>query len=224
MRRLALASLLVVAPAAAQTSSPDVTSIAGPLSLRGALESSSSHGCSQSFASTSRHADVRLDVDARGAVTLEIEQRTRETFGPSPYRYAQDRAETTHTVEHTRVALRGHARRTATTLEITLTSAERASVRYQGWGSVPLPPSTSAPVHAVLRCWMTRTDVLPGHRLDGETPSPRRVLECAFDDVPSPLDAFEAGPLLLGRGAGYVVRTEAPMFSHAPTRSIRLAE
>lgn len=224
MRRLVPALLLVAAPVAAQTTAPDVTSLAGALSLRGALEASSRHGCSQSYATSSHQADLRLDVDTHDAVTLVIDQRTSETFGPSPLRMGADREPTTHTTELTRLVLRGRATRTRTSVDIVLTSAERASVRFEGYGTAPLPPGTSTPLRATLRCWTARADVLPSRWPQGAAPTTRSVLECALDDVPAPLDRFEAGPIFFGHGAGFLVRTESPMFSDTPARSIHVAQ
>lgn len=226
MRRCLVPLILVVtasAPVLAQSIAPDVTSIAGAISLRGVLEGSSSHGCSQSFASTSHRAELALDVDARGAATLTIDHHTHETFGPSPGRYRAEGGETTRTTDHVHVVMRGTATRTANGIVVALTSAERASARWQGWGSLPLPAPTRSATRATMRCSVARMDVLSSAPPDQRTASPHHVLECAFDATPDPLDRFDPGPVVLGRGAGFVVRTEEPMWSHAPERSIQVA-
>ncbi|AKF09320.1 hypothetical protein DB32_006469 [Sandaracinus amylolyticus] len=214
---------VIAAPAVAQSVAPEVTSLSGALALRGVLEGSRAHGCSQSYASTSQRAELALDVDARGVATLTIDHHTHDTFGPSPGRYIQEGGETTRTTEHVRVVLRGTATRTPSGLDVALTGGERASATWQGWGTLPLPAATSTAVRATLHCAMTRVDVLPSAPRDGATPRAHAVLECSFDAVPEPLDRYEPGPLVLGTGSGFVVRTESPMWSPTPERSIRVA-
>ncbi|UJR78174.1 hypothetical protein [Sandaracinus amylolyticus] len=225
MRRALVSVLLaaIAAPAFAQSIAPDVTSLTGALALHGVIEGSRAHGCSQSFASTSHRAELALDVDARGVAALTIDHHTHETFGPSPGRYMREGGETTRTTEHVRVVMRGVATRTATGLDLALTSAERASVMWQGWGSLPLPVATTTVVSTTMRCAIARVDVLPSTGREGETPRAHAALECTFDAAPEPLDRYEPGPMMLGRGAGFVVRTDSPMWSHTPERSIRVA-
>jgi hypothetical protein len=226
VRRLSIAVSLalsaVAAVASAQQGSFEVTSLAGALDLRGRLERSGEHGCSQSFASSSDQATLALTVDARGAATLAIDLEHRETFGPSPGRYAQGDHEFTHTTELARVVMTGRAARTGSELEVRFDRVARSSVRFTGYGTLPLPPATTTALTGTLRCRLAPIDVMPSQWSDGEVATQSALLQCAWDGgAPAPLDALDAPAFALGRGPGVRTVSAQHMWDHTPARAFR---
>ncbi len=203
---LALALLAIAAPLAAQQA-PHVLGTAWPLALRGALEGSRDHGCSQSHESVSRTADLSLSVDASGVARLEVSARMDSVFGPSRGRFAAGDRDFTYIHEETRAVLSGRATAIPRGVELAFDRIEEASIRWQGHGSLPLPPATSSPTHVSLRCELASTDVLPAEWSASESPSAHTLLACRWSAPPSALADIGADVLYLGRGAG--VRTIA---------------
>lgn len=207
----------------AQSAAPDLTTVALPLDLRGGIEASSEHGCSQSFASSSSRTALRLAVGARGAATLTVDLESHETFGPSPGRYAEGDRDFTRTTELARAVLHGQATRSGADVVIRFDRAERASVTFTGYGTLPLPPATTASITATMRCTIAAVDLLPAEPSDGEQPTRSSLLECTFDAPIPPLDRFEGAALVLGRGEGVRVVSERHVWDHATRRTIRRA-
>lgn len=208
----------------AQNASPEVTTLGGAIDLRGAVDRASEHGCSQSFASSDEHTALRLIVDARGAATLTAEGERHETSGPSPGRYAAGDHELTRVNELSRAVLTGRATRTPAGIEVRFDQLETSSVRFTGYGSLPLPPATRVAIATTLRCALVRTDVLPGTPTPDEHAQSLSLLACEITDAPPPLDRLEVPTLHFGHGAGVRTVSEERMWDHRPTRAVRLAD
>jgi hypothetical protein len=225
-----VAAVVALAPTAvlvgAQDVSPELVALpaaGSPFELGGGIQRSSQHGCSQSFASSSDNARLRLVVDARGGATLTLDLERHEVFGPSPGRYADGDHDITHTTELARATFTGQASRTRNGVDIELTRLASANVRFTGYGTLPLPAPTVTRASATLRCQLARIDVLPTQAAEAERPTAMSLVECRFDSAPTIFERLiESSPsFVLGRGAGVRVFAEQTMWDQQVTRLIR---
>lgn len=191
-----------------------VASLGGTLALRGAIDASRSHGCSQSHESISRRTELALDVDARGAASLTVERDERTVLGPSLGRFRAGDRDFSEIVRRARAVMRGRAVRTTEGIEIRFVEVERASIEFQGPGTLPLPAAVRSPLSATLRCRVQRTEVLPAEPSTTRPASSLPLLACAWDVGASvPPLAPEDPPMLLGSGRGVVVESRDPDFA-----------
>ena len=160
-------------------------------------------------------------MDSRGAARLTADIASHSIFGPSPGRYSEGNHEVTQTTELIHVAMTGTATRVLNAVEIHFTSSLRASVRFSGYGTLPLPPETTLAVDATLRCDLARVDVLPAIQAEGEQPTPMTLLRCAFVAVPEPYVRFNAVALVFGQGVGVRAVTTHTMWDHEDVRGVR---
>lgn len=213
--------LTVLAPAHAQVASPEITSIALPLTAAATLERQAEHGCSQSFESVAASATVRLAVGPSGQAELRLDGNHVSNMGPSPGRYMAGDHEFTRLTELHRATWRGTATVSRTGIAIAIDRVEQAEARFTGYGTMPLPAPTTRPFPAQVQCTLAPTDVLPAMPADGEHPTAMRLLSCTWDEAPDSFARFAEGPFVLGAGPG--VRQVASDGMFGPAHEVRLS-
>lgn len=221
---LLLASL---APAHAQTRSPEITSLALPLALTTTLERDTDHGCSQSFESVAARATVRLAIDATSAAQLVLDGRYARTSGPSPGRYAAGDHDISQLTELHRATWSGHATILPDGIVLAFDRVERAEARFTGYGTMPLGAPRAQATTARMRCSVTRNDVFPAVEAVGEHPASVALVTCAWLGPSDPpfdryLDDADAAPFVLGAGPGVRDRLERTMGSYETQHQVRL--
>lgn len=220
-----LGVLAAALPAGAQQRDPSVHALALPVQLSGALDRHAQHSCSQSFAGSHGLARTSLGIDASGAARLSLEGSEDSTFGPSPGRYAAGDHDftTTHTLH--RYVWSGHATLAGDHLSVTFSSAEAASVRFTGTGTLPLPAPTTAPFAGQLECVIERIDLLPTTRTEHETATPTDLARCTWvGSAPAPFEHYTDGASWArGAGAGVVSTSEDEPWGSITTHAVRRA-
>lgn len=173
---------------------------------------SSSHGCSQSHASTSFHGSASLALKGDQA-SLVLEGKHHHSMGPSLGRFRQSggKAQTHHTASTIRLAWKGTATRRWGTLRLELAWQPPQCKTDYGYTNITAYACTG-PAALALDCTIAHVPVYPavrsphvGHHPDkAERTALTKVLRC----VPSGKDLglvgeilFESG-LPLARGAG----------------------
>jgi hypothetical protein len=226
MRRasLALALLSVLAPAHAQTRSPEITSLALPLALTASLERHAEMGCSQSFQSSQGTAQIALAIDRGGAARLTLDGDYGSTTGPSPGRYMAGDHDVSHVREVHRSLWSGHADVVAGAVVVDFERVDAAEMRTSGYGTLPLPAPTTRAFHAQLRCRIERLDVLPSTPAASEVATPMDLLRCAWaGEAPEPFARYsDQTAWALGVGAGVQNLADTNPWGSAIAHQVRL--
>ncbi len=202
----------------------DALTLAGAFTLGGVLQRTSAHGCSQSFASSDDRAVMQLAVDAHDRVTLTIDVRHYESFGPSPGRYAAGERDVTHTTELGHAELRGSAVRTAAGITLRFERMRESHVRFHGYGTLPLPAPTESAVSYGLRCELASLEVLPAVPSEDERTTTRPLLRCTAEGAIAPLAAFETLTPIFGPRSGVRLHASRGMWSDEETTELRIAD
>lgn len=206
-------ALLAGTAAEAQVGSAAVHGLAGALSLRGRIESSSAHGCSRSHASTSVEADLELVVGATGAASLHLAATESRVFGPSLGAFRAGDHDFSYTTQLYDTRWNGRARHDLRTGELTIdfSHREHAELLLSGLGTAPLPPAVASAIAVRATCRVEDRDLLPSEAAVGEVARPTLLAVCTFTSgVPAPLDGYTTGEIVLGAGRGVRTVTHDP--------------
>jgi hypothetical protein len=158
---------------------------ARPETYRLDVRFASSHGCSQSYASTRFDGAVTLTLDGRAA-TLSLVGSHSYTFGPSPGRFRQSggKAQSQSTSSAIDLTLTGKVRRSRAALTVELDrAAARCTTRSGYYGTTQFACRIRTPV--TLRCVPAQVQAYPAARgaggaypATGERSAATPVLRC----------------------------------------------
>lgn len=190
----------------------------------------SSHGCSQSFASTSFSGHISLTISG-SAATLSMQGRHHYSMGPSlgRFRASGGRDKTHHTFSTIDLRWTGTARKTRAGVEISLPNIQRACKTTSGYYSTTAFACNN-PSSMTLSCKPDRVPVYPAVKHAGsgaytkssEKSTDERVLRC----VPRSSDLGLLGYMLyksaLPLSKGRTIVHHFHRFAYPPYSVLRL--